>query len=120
LKQILVIEDDPNILDNIAQILELYDYAVLQASNGRIGLSLAIEKCPDLIMCDIMMPEVDGYEVLSELRVRGLIDVPFIFLTARAEKSAQLRGMDIGADDYITKPFTLEDLLSVVESRLTK
>ncbi|MBX7208796.1 MAG: response regulator transcription factor [Verrucomicrobiaceae bacterium] len=121
MKTILVIEDQPDMRENIAIILEMEGFAVLAAENGRAGIGLAREDKPDLILCDVMMPEMDGYEVLRELRRdRTISGTPFIFLTARGEKRDQRDGMNLGADDYLTKPVTRADLLGAVRSRLCR
>ena len=118
---ILVIEDTHEVRENIAEILELDDYSVLQAANGKEGVSLAIEHTPDLILCDVMMPELDGFGVLKILnKNQKTHHIPFIFLTAKAEKADFRKGMGLGADDYITKPFDDTDLLEAIEMRLKK
>lgn len=107
--------------DNTAEILELAHYTVLTAENGKKGIKLAQENEPDLIICDIMMPELDGYGVLHLLsREPNTASIPFIFLTAKAEKSDYRKGMTLGADDYLTKPYDDVELLSAVETRLRK
>lgn len=119
--KILLIEDNKDMRENTAEILELSKYKVITASNGKEGVDLAHKESPDLIICDIMMPVLDGYGVLHMLskddRTSG---IPFIFLTAKAERSEQRKGMDMGADDYLTKPFDDIELLKAVESRLRK
>lgn len=121
MKKILIIEDDKIMRENTAEILELARYEVMTAANGKIGTALAKEKHPDLIVCDIMMPELDGYGVLHMLsRDPKTASIPFIFLTAKAEKSEMRKGMELGADDYLTKPFEDTELLSAIESRLKK
>lgn len=121
MKQIILIEDNLEIRDNTAEILELAGYKVRTAENGKIGVELALEKKPDLIVCDIMMPVLDGYGVLHLInKNEALKGIPFIFLTAKAERSDFRKGMEMGADDYITKPFTDVELLTAVESRLKK
>ncbi|RYY40650.1 MAG: response regulator [Chitinophagaceae bacterium] len=121
MKKILLIEDNPDIRENTAELLELSHYRVITANNGRQGVSKALENKPDLIICDIMMPELDGYGVLHMVQHNPeLQNTPFIFLTARAEQSEVRNGMSLGADDYITKPFDTTDLLKTVESRLRK
>ena len=121
MKKILVIEDNPEVRENLEELLLLSNYEVLTAENGKIGADLAIQHQPDLILCDVMMPELDGYGVLRILGKRvETADIPFIFLTARADKSDFRRGMKLGADDYITKPFDDVDLLDAVEMRLKK
>jgi len=121
MSKILVIEDNDDIRENICEILELDDYEVIQAENGRIGVNLALNEKPDLIICDIMMPELDGYGVLHVLsRKQSTTNIPFIFLTAKADKTDIRKGMTLGADDYITKPFDDTELLDVIEVRLRK
>ena len=112
MKNILLIEDDQDMRENTAEILELANYRVLRAENGRRGVELARREPPDLILCDIMMPELDGYGVLHLLaRDPHTAEVPFIFLSARAERSDVRKGMELGADDYLTKPFEESELL---------
>jgi DNA-binding NarL/FixJ family response regulator len=121
MKTILLIEDQPDMRENIATILEMEDFAVLEAANGRAGIELAREEKPDLVLCDIMMPEMDGYDVLHALRQDATIrGTPFIFLTAKGEKRDQRAGMNLGADDYLTKPVSAEDLLGTVNARLER
>ncbi|MCW3089321.1 MAG: response regulator [Ferruginibacter sp.] len=120
-KIILVIEDNTDIRENTAEILELSGFKVITAKNGREGVELALKQNPDLIVCDIMMPELDGYGVLHLLRKNpDTASVPFIFLTAKTERGDFRKGMEMGADDYITKPFDDSELLSAVEVRLKK
>ncbi|MDZ8183351.1 MAG: EAL domain-containing response regulator [Nostoc sp. ChiSLP02] len=119
--KILIIEDEESVRENILDLLEAEDFETLAAANGRIGLNLAISEVPDLILCDMMMPEIDGYGVLTVLRQDPTTaTIPFIFLTAKSAKSDFRRGMDLGADDYITKPFTRAELLSAIMNRLEK
>lgn len=119
--QILIIEDNDDIRESTAEILELANYEVLQAENGRIGVELATQHLPDLILCDIMMPELDGYGVLYLLNKNPqTAATPFIFLTAKAERLDMRKGMEMGADDYLTKPFDDVELLNAIESRLSK
>lgn len=121
MKRILVIEDNQQILENIEEILELSNYHVITALNGKLGVELAIKNKPDLILCDIMMPELDGYGVLHMIQNNSELEqTPFIFLTAKTEQSEIRKGMSLGADDYITKPFDSTDLLKTVERRLRK
>jgi CRP-like cAMP-binding protein/ActR/RegA family two-component response regulator len=121
MKKILIIEDNGDIRSNIAEILELSNYQVIVAENGKVGVIQALETKPDLIICDIMMPELDGYGVLHAIqRNETLKNTPFIFLTARTERSDQRRGMEMGADDYLTKPFDGTELLNAVSSRIKK
>lgn len=118
---ILIIEDNMDIRENIAELLELSGYATMEAGDGKEGAKMALEHFPDLILCDIMMPVLDGYGVLHILsKHKETINIPFIFLTAKAEKSDVRKGMTLGADDYITKPFEETDLLSAIENRLKK
>lgn len=121
MKKILVIEDNQDIRENIVELLELSGYDVLEAENGKVGAKLAIDVLPDLILCDIMMPELDGYGVLHILSKHDeTLHIPFIFLTAKADKVDVRKGMTLGADDYITKPFDETDLLSAIDNRLRK
>lgn len=119
--RILLIEDDEDVRENVAEILELSDYEVHTAVNGVEGVKLANSVNPDLIICDVMMPEMDGYSVLYTLAKNpDFVQVPFIFLTAKTEKEDQRKGMRLGADDYLTKPFESTELLETVETRLRK
>jgi len=120
-KKVLVIEDEPSIRNNIMLMLKVERYAALGAENGRIGLDLARRDPPDLILCDVMMPEMDGFAVLEALRAEPrLAEIPFIFLTALDDRSSMRRGMNLGADDYLPKPFTRNELLEAVNTRLKK
>ncbi|MEH2081177.1 MAG: EAL domain-containing response regulator [Nostoc sp.] len=119
--KILIIEDEEAVRENILDLLEAEDFQTIAAANGRIGVNLAISEVPDLILCDMMMPEIDGYGVLTALRQDpSTATIPFIFLTAKSAKSDFRQGMDMGADDYITKPFTRSELLSAIMNRLEK
>ncbi|MDP4285189.1 MAG: response regulator [Bacteroidota bacterium] len=121
MKKILLIEDNQNIRDNTAEILELANYKVFTAENGKAGIEIALEKKPDLIICDIMMPVLDGYGVLHLIQKNpNLQNIPFIFLTAKTEMMELRKGMELGADDYLTKPFKGTELLTAVEGRLKK
>ena len=121
MKTILLIEDDMALRENTEELLELSGYSVLTASNGKLGIQAAKENLPDIVICDIMMPEVDGYGVLENLSAdKNTKHIPFIFLSAKTEHKEIRMGMDMGADDYLTKPFEEEDLLSAIESRLAK
>ena len=121
MKKILLIEDNDEVRENTAEILELANYKVVTAKNGKIGVELATDNAPDLIICDIMMPVLDGYGVLHLLSKNSdTASVPFIFLTAKTERSDIRKGMEMGADDYVTKPFDDIELLNAVESRLKK
>ncbi len=118
---VLIIEDSVDIRENTAELLELAGYKVFTANNGLDGLDRAKKDKPDLILCDIMMPELDGYGVLQAIEnLPEMIGTPFVFLTAKADKADFRKGMDLGADDYLTKPFGGEDLLKIVSSRLRK
>jgi DNA-binding response OmpR family regulator len=120
-QHILLIEDNNEIRENTAEILELANYRVTTAENGKVGVEKALQDRPDLIICDIMMPVLDGYGVLHLINKNPeLASVPFIFLTAKSERSDFRRGMEMGADDYITKPFTDIDLLNAIDSRMRK
>ncbi len=121
MRTILLIEDDADMRENTAEILELADYRVLKAENGRRGVEIARAQPPDLVLCDIMMPELDGYGVLHMLgRNPATAEVPFIFLSAKAERGDVRKGMELGADDYLTKPFEESELLNAIEGRLKR
>lgn len=121
MKTILLVEDDTVMRENTAEILELAGFAVTAAENGKKGVQVAKELKPDLIVCDITMPELDGYGVLHILsKDPATASIPFIFLTAKAEKSEFRKGMELGADDYLTKPFEDTELLNAIEIRLKK
>ena len=121
MKNILVIDDNTEIRENTAEILSLAGYNTYTAENGKKGVEVAIKKIPDLIVCDIMMPELDGYGVLHLLKMnRSTENIVFIFLTAKTERLDFRRGMEMGADDYITKPFDDLELLKAIEIRLKK
>lgn len=121
MKKVLIIEDNPEVRENTEEILELADYEVFTAEDGKKGVEMARREKPDLIICDIMMPELDGYGVLRILsKSPETAGIPFIFLSAKAEKSDMRKGMNLGADDYITKPFDEDDLLEAIETRLKK
>lgn len=121
MKKILLIEDNTEIRENMAEILELAGYRVRTAGNGKEGMEAAVSDLPDLILCDIMMPVLDGYGVLHMVqRNPDMQGIPFIFLTARSERSEIRKGMEMGADDYITKPFDGTELLHAIEVRLQK
>jgi DNA-binding NarL/FixJ family response regulator len=121
MKRILVIEDQPQMRNNLVRLLELNGYEAVGAENGRRGVELATAQPPDLILCDVMMPELDGYGVLAALRsIPATESIPFIFLTARGDKREQRAGMNLGADDYLTKPVPNADLLETVRTRLAR
>jgi CRP-like cAMP-binding protein/CheY-like chemotaxis protein len=119
--RVLIIEDNDDIRESVVEILELANYEVVAANNGKSGVELATRLLPDLILCDIMMPELDGYGVLYLLNKKPETStIPFIFLTAKAERLDIRKGMEMGADDYLTKPFDDMELLTAIESRLSK
>ena len=121
MKSVLVIEDEPHMRLNIAKLLQLEGYKVLEAPNGRIGVEMAGEHLPDIILCDVTMPDMDGFTALSIIRgTPALNTVPFIFLTARGDARDVRAGMNLGADDYLPKPFTATDLLSAIEARMSR
>jgi DNA-binding NarL/FixJ family response regulator len=121
MKKILVIEDEPEMRRNITTLLRYYDYEPVAAANGREGVEAACRDRPDLILCDVMMPELDGYGVLQALQTEAaLARIPFIFLTAKGEKNDLRSGMDLGADDYLTKPVANADLVRAIEARLRR
>jgi CRP-like cAMP-binding protein len=118
---VLVIDDNKDIRENTAEILDLAGYKTFTAENGKKGVEIALREKPSLIVCDIMMPELDGYGVLHLIRKNPETEhLPFIFLTAKSERTDFRKGMDMGADDYITKPFEDLELLTAVEMRLKK
>jgi DNA-binding NarL/FixJ family response regulator len=121
MKKILVIEDEPEMRRNITTLLRYYDYEPLAAPNGRDGVETARRERPDLILCDVMMPELDGYSVLQALQAdASLARIPFIFLTAKGEKDDLRSGMNLGADDYLTKPVANAELVRAIETRLRR
>jgi DNA-binding response OmpR family regulator len=121
MKKILIIEDNKEVRENTAEIIELANYEVLTADNGKVGVEIALKENPDLIVCDIMMPFLDGYGVYHLLSKHiETSSIPFIFLTAKSEKADFRKGMSMGADDYIMKPFDGIELLNAIEVRLKK
>ena len=117
--KILVIEDETTVRENILELLDAEGFDAIAAENGRIGLAMAQQHLPDLILCDIRMPELDGYDVLTALRSESkTAEIPFIFLSAKAAKTDLTVGMDLGASAYIIKPFTLMELLDTMEQVL--
>ena len=121
MKKILVIEDEPEMRRNITALLRYYDYEPIAAENGREGIQAAGREKPDLILCDVMMPELDGHAVLQALQADAtLARIPFIFLTAKGEKDDLRSGMNLGADDYVTKPVGNADLVRAIETRLRR
>ena len=121
MRKILLVEDDTSLRENIEELLDLSGFLVLPAANGKTAVQLAKKKLPDLILCDIMMPEMDGYEVLEHLSEHEATrHIPFIFVSAKTEHKDVRKGMDLGADDYLTKPFEEEELLNAIQVRLKK
>jgi DNA-binding NarL/FixJ family response regulator len=121
MKKILVIEDEPEMRRNITALLRFKKYEPIAAENGRLGVEMARREKPDLILCDVMMPELDGYAVLRALQTDArLALIPFIFLTAKGEKDDLRSGMNLGADDYLTKPVANNDLVQAIEARLSR
>ena len=119
--KVLVIEDERYLLEDITELLQYTDFEVQSASSGKEGLTLVRDYAPDLIICDIMMPDIDGYEVLEQIRSSpDTANTPFIFLTAKADRELMRQGMELGADDYLTKPFTSAELLSAINTRLRR
>jgi DNA-binding NarL/FixJ family response regulator len=119
--KILVIEDQPQMRKNLATILEMENFQVTVAADGTSGIELARTAQPDIVICDVMMPGLDGYEVLEKLRADpATATLPFIFLTAKGDKTDLRAGMNLGADDYLTKPVSREDLLAAIEVRLAR
>jgi CRP-like cAMP-binding protein/AmiR/NasT family two-component response regulator len=121
MEKILLIEDNADVRENTAEILTFANYEVITAENGRIGIEKAKQFKPDLVVCDIMMPELDGYEVLNELgKDSTTAGTPFVFLTAKTNRADVRLGMNLGADDYLTKPFEEKELLDAIACRLKK
>lgn len=119
--KILLIEDEPQMRHGMATILEMEGFAVITAANGQIGVEAAFAESPDLILCDVMMPILDGYGVIEKLRRNErTLGVPFVFLTAKGEKPDIRQGMNLGADDYLTKPIAVDDLLDAIHARLER
>src|SRR5215831_8040256 len=121
MKKILVIEDEPEMRRNMITLLRYKHYEPIAAENGRVGVETARRETPDLILCDIMMPELDGYGVLRMLQADAkLAPIPFIFLTAKGEMDDLRSGMNLGADDYLIKPVGNKDLVDTIEARLQR
>ena len=121
MKKVLIIEDSDDIREGIVEILDMAGFETYAARNGKIGVDLALKNLPDIILCDIMMPELDGYGVLYLLQKnKQTAGIPFIFMTAKAERADMRKGMEMGADDYLTKPFDDVELFNAIESRLKK
>lgn len=120
-QKILLIDDNADIRNNTAEILELSNYEVAVAENGKVGIETAHKFHPNLIICDIMMPVLDGYGVLMAIqKTDDLKQIPFLFLSAKSERTDLRKGMELGADDYITKPFSASELLTAIDIRLKK
>src|SRR5688500_11351016 len=121
MKKVLIIEDSCEVRGLISDMLSMNDFHVVEAENGLQGVQVAQQQLPDLILCDIHMPELDGFGALTRLRnTASTASIPFIFLTGATEKPRMRQGMELGADDYLTKPFTLQELLGAVRTRLEK
>ena len=121
MSKVLIIEDEKNIRETIKEILELNDYEIATAENGLIGIAKALQFKPDLIVCDVMMPEMDGFETLRNIRaINDISNTPFVFLTAKTETRDFREGMNSGADDFLNKPFNTQELLEVIQLRITK
>src|SRR3954471_24024686 len=119
--RVLIVEDDPLIRANVLELLSEEGFDVISAQDGADGLALAMARVPDLVVCDITLPKLDGYAVLQAIREDPAIaSTPFIFLTAKAERTDVRAGMNLGADDYLTKPFTTRDLLDAVRIRMRR
>jgi len=121
MKKILVIEDEAETLENLVLMLDMEGFKTFSAPNGRLGVATAKRERPDVIICDVSMPEMDGHGVLEALRAdETTVSIPFIFLTARGDKKDVRTGMNLGADDYLTKPASAEDVLAAIEARLDR
>src|SRR5215467_11455916 len=121
MKKILVIEDEAETRDNLVLMLEMEGFKPLSAPNGRVGVTVAKKELPDVILCDVSMPELDGYGVLESLRAdEKTVSIPFIFLTAKGDKKDLRTGMNLGADDYLTKPASAEEVLAAIRARLDR
>ncbi len=120
MKRILIIDDEIRLRDSTAEILELNGYMLVRAKDGIEGLNKAMEFLPDLILCDVMMPNCDGYDFLNRIKKSHLSHVPVILLTARTEIEDESRGISLGANKYITKPFEISELISSIEALLNK
>jgi DNA-binding response OmpR family regulator len=118
-RRVLIIEDDVSILSGLSINLKVEGYEVLQAQDGRTGLQRAVDDKPDLLVLDVMLPEMNGYEVLKELR-RRRVDVPVVMLSARGQEPDKILGLDLGADDYVVKPFGLQELLARLKAVLRR
>lgn len=119
MESVLVVEDDPNIARGLEKSLQFEGFSVRVAHDGQLGLELALDRTPDVILLDVMLPRLNGFEVLRELR-RLSIDVPVVMLTAKGEEYDVVRGLDLGADDYVTKPFALSELMARLRAVLRR
>lgn len=120
-KKVLIIEDNDDIRESTAEVLDLAGYETFTAKHGKLGVEMALNHLPDVILCDIMMPELDGYGVLYLLnKNQKTANIPFIFITAKTERADMRKGMEMGADDYLTKPFDDIELFKAIESRFKK
>jgi CheY-like chemotaxis protein len=118
-QHLLIIEDCEEVRENLGEILELYGYTITSAAHGREGIKACLELLPDLVLCDVKMPEMDGYAVLNLLsKNESTADIPFVFITAKTEPEEIRLGMHLGAQAYITKPFYKDELLQVIHNRL--
>ncbi len=118
---ILIIEDEEALRENIAEIISHYGFHVISAPSGEDGVNLTLQHAPDIIICDVMLPGIDGFDVFSQIKQLSKSQSPaFIFLTAKSTRSDTRTGMDMGADDYLTKPFTKEELLNSINARIDK
>lgn len=121
MSKILIIEDTDELRDQMADVLQLEGFEVTVAANGYLGVQQALKSKPDLILCDIMMPGISGYDVFQLIKDDATLStVPFVYITALSERSSYRKGMDLGADDYLVKPFTIEELLGAIQTRLKK
>lgn len=121
MKKILVIEDEAETLENLVLMLDMEGFEPLSAPNGRAGIDVAKRELPDVILCDVSMPEMDGYAVLESLRAdSATVSIPFIFLTAKSDKKDLRTGMNLGADDYLTKPASADEVLAAINARLDR
>jgi len=121
MKKILVIEDESETLENLVLMLEMEGFQPLSASNGRLGVAVAKRELPEVILCDVSMPELDGYGVLEALRAdETTVSIPFIFLSAKGDKKDLRTGMNLGADDYLTKPASAQEVLAAIQTRLDR
>lgn len=119
--RILIIEDDDIIRENLKDILETFNYQIFSHSNGQEGLEAIKQTLPDLILCDIIMPDLNGYDVLKEIQDNPMLpNIPFVFLSAKAEKTDISKGLELGAQGYLVKPFTVNELLNAIKKGLNR